>query len=294
MPENQIYFLRHKFTGIEESAALLRKKQLIAYHFSDEFHEKKEDYEILHEGYAGGFTQAFNAFKYMEEHGAIVVFEYENNNEFFIARVSSMQKVRPVHFELSEGKILVYKGLRYEEPKRFSYIDHPVLLAIRPPYSTICRPGPTFQTIINHLYLGSPVERTVRLLHPKTLEQLCETYLRSDFAMEDIRLQYAMLKIGKTFPIVDIFGRSVIGKKILVQVTHHDGEAALQKAKVLVELKKEVEDAIFILFSGSKKMEVAGLHFHFNIQEIFCAFQQSGIDWHTKMIDEMLGLFISG
>jgi len=291
MSERAIYFIRHKFTGLKEAAPSFEANRYIGFHFADEFHERKEDYKALHDGYEKGFGRAYDAFHNIGHSGAIVVFEYNNPNHFYVATVPANQKIQPFHFTMADEEKLIYKILQYGDVRQFNYASHPVLLALRPPYSTVCQPGDHFRRIIKHLYLGEPLEKNVNLLHPKILEQLCENYLRSDFVDSKIKILYTTMKTGKTLPIVDIVGRSEDGHKLLIQITHHSGSQAAEKAQKLVDIQRELENTISIMFSGEKSLSIDGLDYHFTTHDVFSKFQNSPVTWHQTMLNDMLGAF---
>lgn len=288
-----IYFIRHNFNAIEESAKTLHQNRYIAFHFIDEFYEQKEEYSIFNPHRSNGFSRAHDAFDQIAKNGAIVVFEYHDTDKFYIATVSPGQRIRPFPFKTSVKKEILYKVLEYKDARTFSYSEHPVLLALRPPYSTICQPGEHFQRIIRHLYLGQVIPCSVNLLHPKMLEQLCENYLRSEFAPTQVRLRYTFMKTGKTLPFLDIVGRSAIGQKLLIQVTHHRGIPARKKAQLLVAIQQAEQNAISIMFSADSAVDVPALTYHFNINNIFNVFARSPTPWHNQMLNDMLGIDIN-
>lgn len=292
MTELPIYYLRHNFSGRGEVDPVLLEKKLIAFHYTDEYHEKFEKYTSFNEGFERVFKIAFNAFERMGKNGAIVVFEHDDHEHFYIASVPKGQSIQPFEYTSKDTDQILYKVLSYSHPKRFSYAQNMVLLAVRPIHGTVCRPNPPFPQIIRHLYLGYPLDRSVQLLHPKFLEQLCENFLRSDFAPPDIQLLYTTAKKGKTLAIVDIVGRDVRGRRLLVQVSHAKGGAALEKAKKLVSLAQTVPASVSILFSGEPGLELPGLDHHFPIQDVFAVFEDSSIPWHKTMLEDMLGIII--
>jgi hypothetical protein len=288
-----MYFIRHNFNGIDESVLALTENSLIGFHFANEFYETKEEYQNIHSGYEKGFSRAFDAFASLGETGGLVVFEYNNPDHFFVARVNGNQKIQRLDFTTSDRDKLIYKVLHYNDLRQFNYANFLVLLALRPPYSTICQPGEHYQRIVRHIYLGEPLPMTVNLLHPKVLEQLCENYLRSEFVEPSIRIQYTIMKTGKTLPILDIVGRSMTGQKLLVQVTHHSDEPALEKANRLVNIQGTIPGTTSILFSADEALSLDGLHRHFNISRVFDKFKDSEEPWHQDMIKEMLGIKIA-
>jgi hypothetical protein len=291
MEELPIYYLRHNFSGRGEVAPTLLERKFIAFHYANEYHEKIEDYTSFHEGYERVFKITFNAFSRIGKDGVIVVFEYNDPDHFFIASVPKGQSIQPFEYTSTDYGSIIYKVLSYCNPKRFTYARHMVLLALRPIHGTVCQPSPPFQRIVRHLYLGKDLKRSVQLLHPKFLEQLCENFLRSDFPPAEIRILYTFMKTGKTLPIVDIVGRDTSGRMMLVQVTHNTGEGAIDKARKLVSLAQTLPEAVSILFSGKRSLEYEGLNYHFSVQNVFSKFEKSSVPWHRSMLEEMLGIF---
>jgi hypothetical protein len=281
MTELPIYYLRHNFSGSGAVDDVLLQNNLIAFHYSDEFHEGMEDYTLVEKGGERGFKIAFKAFTRMGKDSAIVVFEHKNPDYFYIATVPGGQPIQRFDFQAaSREKPFVYKTLTYIDRRAFPYAQIIVLLALRPPYATICQPGLPFERIIRRLYLGYPLERSVQLLHPSFLEQLCENFLRSDFAPPTIRLLYTTAKTGKTLPTVDIVGRNAEGQILMVQISHAAGAGALEKAQKLVSLTATVPGAISILFSGDGNLTEAGLDYSFSVDAIFQVFENSPVPWH--------------
>lgn len=283
--EQKIYYIRHKMSGSEIFNSELKTRKIIAYHFNDEYHDKIDDYsEDVRKN--RGFIQAYNAFMDITRNGAIVVAEFDDSNVFIIAEIEKGTKTIPAEF-IYKGNKLVYKTMQYSKDKEYKYSNYPVLAAIKPPYSTICSPGKYFCRVIRRIRGEESGPPTVNDLHPKMLEVLCETYLRSDLAPEDIQIKYCLVKTGKTMPEVDIIAKSKTGKAIYAQVTHFSGGEAREKAKRLVAFVKD--QGITIMFSKNRdKLTVDELNYHFCIDDVFEDFVNHADKSYQVMIEEMI------
>ena len=133
--------------------------------------------------------------------------------------------------------------------------------------------------------MREPLEFSVEFMHPSSIELMCETFLRSALAPKDIRLEYTLLRIGKTMPAIDIYGRSVKGNKIFAQVTY----AHSNQKKVTTLIQFAQERGKTILFSRDKKTKINGLDYHFNIADIFELFANSSESKWQAMLRELIG-----
>lgn len=274
-----VYFIRHKISGGPKTIRELKNRSVIAYHFVDEYYEDIDGYSEP----PRGLVQAFNAFGAIGKTGAIIVSEYDNSNEFTVGTFDPGVTTQPMQFQTDEGELL-YKTLKYRDPKTFRYSDYPLLAAIRPPYSTICSTGRSFSQLIKHIYLGDEIEMGTDFMHPSSIELMCETFLRSDLAPDNLQLAYTLLRTGKTMPSVDIFGKSKEGEFIFAQVTYAANNPA--KVKALVDFAGN--KGTTVLFSKDKSVENEELDHHFNIDDIFQKFMEHG-SVYRQMLEEMTG-----
>jgi hypothetical protein len=270
-----VYFIRHKFS--EKICKELKEKQVVAYHYLDEYHEALSDYSEQ----SRGLTQAFNAFHAMSVRGAIVVSEYENSNEFTVGQLEPTVKLGELNIDCS-----VFKTLRFTGIKTFSYCKFPLLAAIRPRCSTACCVGRPFTQLIKNIYLGEPLEVATDFMHPSSIELMCEAFLRSDLVPEEIRLKYTLLRTGKTMPAVDIYGRTTTNRKIFAQVTYASENP--NKTKALIDFAKG--SGITVLFSKDRKLIASGLDYHFCIDDVLNQFLDSKNPVWTTMLREMVGM----
>lgn len=274
-----VYFIRHKISGGPKTIRELKNRSVVAYHFVDEYHEDIDGYSEP----SRGLIQAFNAFRAIAKTGAIIVSEYENPNEFTVGTIDAGVTTQPMTFNTDDGELL-YKTLKYRDPKTFKYSDYPLLAAIRPPYSTICSTGKSFSQLVKNIYLGEPIELSVDFMHPSSIELMCEAFLRSEFAPNDIRLDYTLLRTGKTMPAVDIYGKSLSGNRIFAQVTY--SSEVPQKLQALIDFVNDKGTSI--LFSRDKTVSHEKLRYHFCIDDIFIQFMESD-DKYRRMLEEMIG-----
>lgn len=118
MVELPIYYLRHNFLGSGSVYPVLLVRNLIAFHYSDEFHEQIENYTLVEKGGERGFKRAFHSFTRMGQDGAIVAFEHEAPDYFYIAPISARQSIQQFDFQpASRGEPFVYKTLTYTDRK---------------------------------------------------------------------------------------------------------------------------------------------------------------------------------
>jgi hypothetical protein len=280
IPSEYVYFVRHKFSSAITTQ--LREKQLVAYNYVDEYHEKIQDYSEQ----SRGLTQSFNVFRAMMATGGLVVIDYENPVQFTIARLvpnQSSEKKVALSREDGEG---IYKALDTIEPKTFLYSKFPLMAAVRPMMSTACSPGRTFSQMARHLYLGEPIEYGVDFMHPSSVELMVETFLRSDLVSDSIRLDYTLLRTGKTMPFVDIYGRSLTGQKVFAQVTNQS--APNEKVNGFVDFVSA--NGVSILFSRDLECEHPGLNQHFCLDEIFKILWKHPTGKYQRFLKELSGI----
>ncbi len=258
IPSEYVYFVRHKFSSAITTQ--LREKQVVAYNYVDEYHEGIQDYSEQ----SRGLTQSFNVFNSMMATGGLVVIDYENPVQFTIARLIPNQLLKKIILsrEVGDG---VYKALETIDPKTFFYSKYPLMAAVRPMMSTACSTGRTFSQLARHLYLGEAIEYGVDFMHPSSVELMVETFLRSDLVSDSIRLDYTLLRTGKTMPFVDIYGRSLTGQKVFAQVTNQS--APDEKVKGFVDFVSG--NGVSILFSRDLENQHPGLDHHFCLDDIF-------------------------
>lgn len=279
-----VYFARHNLSGGDGVTKTLKENNLIAYHFLNEYYEDVENYSEQ----SRGLTQAFNAFHAISKTGCLIAAEYGDSSSFVIAKVKPGTNLKPLTIKSTDGD-LIFKTIEFSEPKICYYGDFPLLAAIRPPYTTVCSTGRSFSQLIKHIYLGESLELSVDFMHPSSIELMCEAFLKSEMVPESIRLDYALLRTGKTMPAIDIYGRSKSGNKVYAQVTY--SADAIHKVKDLVNFARGT--GLTIYFSRDKNLQHEGLTHHFNIDEVFHKFLDSNNSMWKNMIREMIGLKIN-
>jgi hypothetical protein len=281
----KVYFIRHK---LDESRDL-RERDLIAWDFGggcydnlDEYKKRNKFNSLTH------LTSAHKAFKELENKGGLIVAEYSDQPyEFIVAEISKGTK--RVGYPLKEtrtGDDFVYTTLHFIKERPFKYSQYPLLAAIKPPYTTISQPRSSFEKVIRSIYSDRDLVPSIELLHPKMLEELCETFLRLDFVEDEIKIKYCLLKTGKTMPDVDIVYKSMSGQKCYAQVTFEAGKTAEDKTNRL--LKFVQNEGKTIMFSRDEKCDKDGLDYHFYIDDVFNTFNQD--PKYSVMIKDMIGL----
>ena len=91
------------------------------------------------------------------------------------------------------------------DPSRF-----PWLLSIVPQQITI---SPVYKRreSIYGIYYGKISKPELQFLEESEMERLCTEWLRSEYAPEEYRLAYLLLRVGGNYPQVDIWGIIVRG-----------------------------------------------------------------------------------
>lgn len=217
--------------------------------------------------------------------GGLVVVDYENPVLFTIARLVPGQSLKKITLSRNDEDG-IYKALTTTEPRPFHYSEYPLMAAVRPMMATACAAGRTFSQIARYLYLGEAIEYGVDFMHPSSVELMVETYLRSDLAPEAIRLDYTLLRTGKTMPFVDIYGRSLSGEKLFAQVTNQAASDEKVKGFVGFVAKKGTS----ILFSRDKEVHRLGLDRHFCLDEIFKILWGNSNPKYQRFLKELSGV----
>lgn len=225
------YFIRHKLKGDEYD---LCDAHRIAIDFENlPVPEKQTELDPDHfrdlpSRYASAYRTALNYMINLRDLGGYVFAEYgrgyigKNRSEdigCILARIEPQDRFEA--FAPSNKKYSYQVSLQLN-PNSIGYIrysDFPVLLAIRPPFSTICQPSRTYQEIASAFFDRQriPGSKALELIHPKMVEQLCVEYLRQK-GHKNHKLDYCALRPGKSLAIIDIAGRLTNKQWIFAQV----------------------------------------------------------------------------
>jgi hypothetical protein len=237
---SDIYFIRHNFDNDKEVWEHCRTNHCIAIHFNREGFHEFEQYSK--ENQQRNFKKAFQDLQTLSRQGGRVVAQYESNS----FQVGIIHPGTPIVFHnLPDGsppQDNFYKTLAIADlSQQFYYADYPLLSALRPPYQTIAKLSPIAANIFDHLFNGIPLDFTVSNLHPQMLELMCDEYLRSRLCPPDLRLEFAMMRTGKTLPVIDLYAMTREGKYLCMQITHAtDPFAVKRKAEKLRQYISEI------------------------------------------------------
>jgi hypothetical protein len=290
--DDAVTFIRHNFDNAEQMHEYCIKNNYIAIHFTPEGHVEWSSYSEQAKK-AKGFKRAFQALKDLGKHGGFVVAQY-NPQHFQVGQVNRGTEIELYNYGREHGQQdNYYKLLKLaKRTAAYSYPRYPLLAALRPPYVAICKMSDHSRGIVRHLWDGTPIERKLHNLHPKMLEQMCEEWLRTDYA-DDYRIKYELLKTGETLPVIDICAETRSGHRLFVQVTFAEGKQALSKARELKEYCDESASTMptIGLFMGPEKQqdEVARLGLKYvSIESVFNQFDKTS--FYGDMLDKMIGI----
>lgn len=250
------YFIRHNLKGDERD---LCDAYRIAIDFENRPISRKPS--ELDPDIRGAYRSALNYMIQLRDHGGYVFAEYGG----YIGRRRSgdigciLAKIEPQdNFDVFNAHTnnFTYQVTLKLVPSSIGYIrysEFPVLLAIRPPFSTICRPSRTYKQIAAAFFNKEEIPATEALntLHPKIVEQLCVEYLRREGCNND-KLAYCTLRPGKSLAIIDIAGRLEDERPIFAQVKNAS-LSANRSAELASQLesfigKSNREDPVGVLF----------------------------------------------
>lgn len=293
--DDHVYFIRHKEGNDVEkdnrrkSILDLMKQKRIAIFF-----ENKPWSNVFDENtgqpittYIEQFTQnhstyrsALTFFWKLSSQGGYVVAEYldgKTPNDGYGAIVSRI--IPGTKVEAANGFEVTLK-LDDNCYEVFDYYKHPVLLAIRPPFNTICEPSrPTYKAFVGYtLFTNEPVLST-ELLHPKMVEQMCVEWLRK-VGVKGRKLSYCTLRPGKSLAVVDICGILDDGKAVFAQVKN--SEIDPDDLRDFDNFTKKYNDGVNIVFSTDRNRQRGNIVF-VNIDDIFNGFKESNLQMLKKM-----------
>ncbi|MCP4289126.1 MAG: hypothetical protein GY792_32680 [Gammaproteobacteria bacterium] len=287
-------FIRHKFEQGPKLWSKPKKEKWIFIHFNGEKGETLEEYSEEAQK-SRGFRTAFKRLKELGETGGLVMAQYETS-EFLIGHVEPGTRIEfwDVHENDSAAKPDYYKTLqvagKWEGP--FKYADYPLLMALRPPFVTIANMSEYSRNMIQHLWNSEPLQCIVDNMHPKMLEQMCAEWLRSPYAAKEHKIQYQILKTGKSLPVIDLYAKTKYGEKLFAQITHttspHSARNKAQKLKALSEDSSEENAALFF---GREEIqahvEKVGVKF-IPVESVFDELKRDPN--YKPMLEEMIGI----
>ena len=270
--QKAVYFIRHKNFSSEVFESLKNKK-LIAIDFGMSIDASFENIEYE----SNAHKTAVRYFLDLNEKGGLVVAHYGNDQYVTVGDISRGTQIEPfMHFRMS---------LEYTPKKTLHFADYPVLSTVWPQQGTMCIPRtPFFQEIVPAIIGNKPLKLERRLLHTKMLEQLCVEYLyKADLG--DDKLDYCILRPGKTAPVIDIAGVTCGGKKLYAQVkankigsvARNNFEEFVSESSLNIIFSADLSDET--IFSGKKITCV-------NVDEVFNHFHEN----KPQMLKDMIGI----
>lgn len=148
--------------------------------------------------------------------------------------------------------------------------------------------------MFDHLLTGSPLDFRVSNLHPQMLELMCDQYLRTDVCPAEFRIEYALVKTGKTIAVIDLYAFTKSQRYICMQITHStDLLTVKRKAEKLKQYVAEIrarKNIITVLAVPSVHRHLIaamGLHF-LSIEEIFDLLASRAE--YKRMLKELIGI----
>jgi hypothetical protein len=297
------YFIRHKNPKEKEIPARLFDEKRIAIYFDREPWEHVFDIEKLiphggkfteeykkaaGAGYARTYASALNLISQIQTNGGYIFAEYGDSfignmgNGCILGQVEAGTPVENV-----DGISPVTLRMKPSTIKIINYADYPVLLAIRPPYGTICCPSRnTYKTIADYHFDKKDVILSSDLLHPKMAEQMCVEYLRSvglETGNSELTLSHCFLQPGKTLATIDIAGRLHNGKSIFAQVKNGEIRQDIERDFFDFVGDKAI-GVIFSKFIGDHR-KISDGRYKVNIDGVFSYFTRS----NRQLLVDLIG-----
>jgi len=291
------YFIRHKFPGDEEDLCDSRR---IAINFENHRIPGKQT-ELDPDRFRGSYRSALNYMIRLRDQGGYVFAEYgggyigkrrSGDKGCILARIEPQDQFDAFNAPANDYTYQVTLKLDPNSVGYIRYSEFPVLLAIRPPFSTICQPSRTYPQIAAAFFNREslPATDVLEFMHPKMVEQLCVEYLRRRGHENDL-LDYCMLRPGKSLAIIDIAGRlSPSGQKLFAQVKNAPLSAD-RSSKLASELesfigKSNANNAVGVLFGrfeGAQNYD--GPISFVDLEEVFQYFRKQ----QKAVLEDMIG-----
>lgn len=285
------YFIRHKSDDSHEIKELLGNNLISIFYDNAPWDavSKKEFWDqIEHQDKKGSkrysaYKTSVEYFKEISNNGGWIFSEYGSS-------LLSSGKKGCLLGEIRKGtEVKVHKDLnvtlQLANVTEIEYSKYPVLLAIRPPFGTICSPNrKTYSTLAESLMLNKPLVPDLTLMHPTVVEQMCVEHLRLHGLESDkeMRLDYLFLNVGKTMATYDIAGRINNGKKVFCQVKH--GPIHPQTEEHFI--KSIPNDAIGVIYADNVENKTVGNIYYRNIKDIYHTLNCE----NPQMINDMIGI----
>ena len=297
------YFIRHKFPGDEKDLCDARR---IAIRFENHrILGKQTDlnpdwFRGLSPRYASTYRSALNYMIRLRDQGGYVFAEYgggyigkhrHRDIGCILARIKPQDQFDVFNASANDFTYQVALKLDPSSVGYIRYSEFPVLLAIRPPYSTICRPSRTYPQIAAAFFNRErlPATEALELMHPKMVEQLCVEYLRRRGHENDL-LDYCTLRPGKSLAIIDIAGRLSSKRWLFAQVknaslsANYSSELASQLESFIGEsIGDNAVGVLFGKFEGAQNYD--GPISFVDLKEVFQYFRKQ----QKAVLEDMIG-----
>ena len=304
----EVYFIRHKNEKRPQIIQSLKEENRIAIFFENrpwnevgKFIETGDPNNLppdpkRKKSETTAYRTALKYFEALSQNGGYLFVEYgdaeltkESKGCFFV-EIAKGTQVESLN--ISDCSDLIHITLKYTLRTKVNYSHYPVLLAIRPPFSTICITSKrTYPKIAG--YLREPsilLPPSLDLLHPKMMEQMCVEYLLKrglDHNGENSKLDYCFLKPGKNLAYIDIAGRLNNGQILYAQVKNSPinkrDEANFKK---FIQDQSNVAAVIFADFNKDNQNAYSlkeSIHY-IDIQDVFNEFKHN-----NQMMEDMIG-----
>jgi len=268
-------FARHKLGGGEYIVEWIRENHYIAINWDDSPSTDREEYGSDGRSRAYQEIGRMNRVA-SDEHPTVVGAHYGNKvngaeDRMVLGRVDPDADVHIIHYEDDEQPPAVYESERdarkagvpdaheqagdddldgewvykalpligcedYNEPVEVSFVNYPILSALRPRYHSFCE----WHVAKHHLRaidagassfrdVEGDIDEPSDLLAPSQLEVVCNQYLRQSSEYTGYK---QLLSVGRTLRDVDIVGQTEEGR-LFAQVTKDTGSNLQDKADAL-------------------------------------------------------------
>lgn len=289
----QTYFARHgsDLAIDEETYKQLWKQDLIGIHYpgGNDDHLGSEDSRSLDPDEYGSRAAkgALRALLELSANGGYVCAVYDPFEEIKLGYVEPGQQIsflegkwRP---DVEKDRIAVMKVLKLSRTLTLDRLESTTLLAGRPQQGTFCR-WHRIGKRIGNLVEGKENAIGLQDLTPDLQEVMCAEFLRTEAAASEglPRIESLLLPVGRTLAHIDILGIDATGKKIVVQVTYAEADAAQWKLDALARYKGSDPDALPVLICdvpGPEKRDGLLLYPIRRVFDLFARRSDEGKRW---------------
>ena len=271
----QPVFIRHKLGSTPKILRDLWDSKLIAIHYEDIRSINPEDYKE---------KRASDALKRLLgycEMGAIVGATYDKIEPKRML-VGVIEKGSKVEWTDKYGDQYIYKIVQLTRTKIVSYLDYPLLSAIRPRQITLSR-WPSAAKQLRAILFEEKISFEVRSLAPSQLEVICYEFL----CVTNV-LRALLLPIGRSLPDIDIYGINHLNECIIAQVTQSSNPKEIQRKKKILEEYQSLDTQLYFFGPDQYEFSHPTVKYH-SIQDVFKFLTSDKVDpIYSVMIQRML------